>query len=127
MYRDSFTDYAERIVEVEWTEELWDKHLNKHSELVDHKTASLLIKNAVEDPSIVMEGVRPGGKEQTTIYYKELKLHQHFVTFTKVVCLTLGKLRVKTVFNETSPMGNVVRERGYPSFKEIWRTKTNIY
>jgi hypothetical protein len=127
-YSDSFTDYADRILSVRWSEEVWVGHLQKHPQLRDTANASLMIRSTVEEPSVVLEGTRPGDSEFTVVYYREVSRHQHFATCIKVVCGVNGKRRyVKTVFEETAPFDLVIQEKRYPQdFKEICRNQTNI-
>lgn len=127
-YTDSFTDYNGRHLMVEWSEPVWTGHLKKHPELKNQENASVLVRSAVEDPSVVMEGTRPGSSELTVVYYREVGRHQHFVTYIKVVSGIRGSRRyIKTVFEETAPLDLVIQEKKYPKeFKETWRGNTNI-
>lgn len=125
-YSEKFVDYLGRQIIIEWSEKTWTHHLKKHL-LVDRKNCSSMIESTVKNPHIVMEGARPGDSESTAIYYQELREHQNFITYAKVVCGIRKDLYVKTVYIEKAPADLVVQERKYPdNFKEIWRTKTNI-
>ena len=128
-YSDSCTDYADNILVVEWSQQVWEGHLKKHPQLIDMKNASSMIHSAVGDPSVVMEGTLPGGgSELIVIYYREVRSHQIFVTYIKVVSGVDGNRRyIKTVFEERAPADLVIQEKKYPKdFKEIWRTSNKI-
>ena len=64
-YSAKLKDVDGNSVEVNWTEKLWQVHLNKHPEIQDHDTATKLIGSVIENPCVVMEGCRPGSKEVT--------------------------------------------------------------
>ncbi len=127
-YSDSFTDYADSGLSVSWSEEVWIAHLRKHPQLRDTINASFMIRSTVKEPSVVLEGTKPGDSEFTMVYYREIGYHQHFARYIKVVCGVDGKRRyVKTVFEETAPFDLVIQEKKYPQdFKEICRNQTNI-
>lgn len=127
-YLNSFVDFRDRKISVDWSEKVWLGHLKKHPQLIDHKNCSNMIESTVKSPNVIMEGSRPGNSEAITVYYRELHRHQHFITYIKVVCcLHSNNLYVKTIYEETAPMDLVIQEKKYPNnFKEIWRTETNI-
>src|SRR3989344_7730990 len=128
-YSDSFQDYGGRLVQVAWSEETWLYHLGKHPELKDFVHASVLIAEAVAGPSVVLDGAQPGIGQPTRVYYREIRRHQHFLWYVKVVCGTDREPSyVKTVFEESKPAYLVIQEKKYPEFKEIWRAdNTTLY
>ena len=127
-YSSSFVDHLGRKIVVEWTEKLWSGHLRKHPQLIDQEHCSDMLELALKDPHVVVEGCKPGNSERTTVYYHELRRHQHFITYIKAVCGIAGnRMYVKTVFEETAPADLVIQEKRYPeNFKETWRIQTNI-
>jgi len=127
-YSDKFIDYSKREIEVKWTKDTWDNHLNKHPELTDMKQASVLINETLSDPSLVMEGdtIRNGKEEKIRCYYKEHKRHQDWVTYSKVVVgYNADPSYIKSVWKKEAVHYLIVQERKY-NFKEIWK-KTNSY
>ena len=123
-YRDSFKDYERRKIDVHWTEEVWEEHLRKHPELIDREHTSILIREVITEPDIVMEGKRDD--EVTLCYYKQISWHQGFIKYIKVV---IGCERthyyVKSIFQREALIEFAIQEKKYNQFKEIWRSQNS--
>ena len=85
-YQDNFKDYRGVVIQVNWSERLWNEHLNKHPEIQNLAHASKLISEAVSAPSLVITGYKPpDGKEKLICYYREYKTSGTDVYYSKVV------------------------------------------
>ena len=84
-YQDSFEDYGRRKIQVNWSEKLWAEHLKKHSELSNFSVASGLIRQAISNPSLVLQGARQGTKELALVYYKEISRDQDFIKYIHTI------------------------------------------
>lgn len=126
-YLDDFFDYESKKICIKWTKRLWEIHLKKHPELINIKNTSKLIRVAVLKPSLVMVGINPDKRgEVLHCYYQELKRHQQFITFTKVVVgCQKENYYVKSVMQKSALNYLVVKEKKYPNFEEIWKNQNS--
>ncbi len=120
-YRNSFEDYSGTTIVVDWADELWTNHINKHPEIRDYAFASRLIAEALLHPSLVVSGEKPGDKENIVCYYKQNKRYENEIHYTKVVVGCNSKpFYVKTVFQRWALFDIAVQEKKY-DFKEVYR------
>ena len=125
-YKDNFKDYRGKTIQVDWSERLWNEHLNKHPEIQNRTQTSKLISEAVLAPSLVITGHKPpDGKETLICYYKEHKTSGTDVYYSKVVVgCSKSPIYVKTIFLRWALCEYAVQEKKY-HFKELYRdTKT---
>lgn len=122
-YSEKFIDFKGRPLVVDWSKETWEFHEKKHF-LVDFKTASALILEAVSSPSLLMIGSITEQTERQICYYREHHKSGDAIFFTKVVVgCNSEPYYVKTVFKNKAPIAFAVKERNYPAtFKEIWKS-----
>jgi len=121
-YQDNFKDYRGVVIQVNWSERLWNEHLNKHPEIQNLAHASKLISEAVSAPSLVITGYKPpDGKEKLICYYREYKTSGTDVYYSKVVVgCSKSPIYVKTIFLRWALCEYAVQEKKY-GFKEIHR------